>query len=135
MFLFWIWIGIINKLLGGGILGTIDFFLSLNMLCVSFLSFFSFFLSFFSLFSLFFLSFLPLDVFVLDMDWHYKQAPWGGYTWDHRLFPFPEYVMRKFSLFLLLFFFIFVLDMDWHYKQAPWRGYTWIIDFFLSLNM
>jgi len=32
---------------------------------------------------------LPLDVFVLDMDWHVKPA-WGSYTWDSNLFPHPE---------------------------------------------
>ena len=31
---------------------------------------------------------LPLDVFVLDMDWHWKPA-WGSYTWDDNLFPDP----------------------------------------------
>ena len=31
---------------------------------------------------------IPLDVFVLDMDWHTKNA-WTGYSWDKRLFPFP----------------------------------------------
>eukprot|EP00948_MAST-09A_sp_MAST-9A-sp1_P001242 g1242.t1 len=32
---------------------------------------------------------IPLDIFVYDMNWHTKNA-WGGYTWDRRLFPFPE---------------------------------------------
>ena len=31
---------------------------------------------------------IPLDVFVLDMDWHTKND-WTGYTFDSRLFPFP----------------------------------------------
>eukprot|EP01087_Luapelamoeba_hula_P016795 TRINITY_DN519_c1_g1_i1.p1 TRINITY_DN519_c1_g1~~TRINITY_DN519_c1_g1_i1.p1 ORF type:complete len:943 (-),score=155.61 TRINITY_DN519_c1_g1_i1:23-2851(-) len=31
---------------------------------------------------------LPLDVYILDMDWHTKQG-WGGYTFDERLFPVP----------------------------------------------
>lgn len=31
---------------------------------------------------------LPLDVFVLDMDWHRKNN-WGGYTFDEHLFPYP----------------------------------------------
>jgi len=32
---------------------------------------------------------IPLDVFILDMDWHTKDE-WGGYTFDKRLFPHPE---------------------------------------------
>jgi alpha-glucosidase (family GH31 glycosyl hydrolase) len=32
---------------------------------------------------------IPLDVFVLDMDWHRKND-WTGYTFDEHLFPFPE---------------------------------------------
>ena len=35
---------------------------------------------------------LPLDVLVLDMDWHVKPA-WGSYTWDSHLFPAPKDVM------------------------------------------
>lgn len=31
---------------------------------------------------------LPLDVFVLDMDWHVKPA-WGSYSFDRNLFPDP----------------------------------------------
>ena len=31
---------------------------------------------------------LPLDVFVLDMDWHTRQS-WTGYTWNRELFPDP----------------------------------------------
>ena len=31
---------------------------------------------------------LPLDVFVLDMDWHVKPA-WGSYSWDRHLFSDP----------------------------------------------
>lgn len=31
---------------------------------------------------------LPLDVLVLDMNWHNKPA-WGGYSWDRALFPHP----------------------------------------------
>ena len=31
---------------------------------------------------------IPLDVFVLDMDWHTKND-WTGYSWDLRLFPDP----------------------------------------------
>lgn len=32
---------------------------------------------------------LPLDVLVLDMDWHTPHA-WTGYTWNRELFPDPE---------------------------------------------
>src|SRR5918998_1577328 len=32
---------------------------------------------------------LPLDVFVLDMDWHTPDS-WTGYTWNRELFPDPE---------------------------------------------
>jgi alpha-glucosidase (family GH31 glycosyl hydrolase) len=35
---------------------------------------------------------MPLDTFVLDMDWHTKEE-WGGYTWDRHLFPFPADAM------------------------------------------
>lgn len=38
---------------------------------------------------------LPLDVFVLDMDWHVKPA-WGAYTWDNHLFPDPKDVMLNY---------------------------------------
>jgi alpha-glucosidase (family GH31 glycosyl hydrolase) len=38
---------------------------------------------------------LPLDVFVLDMDWHVKPA-WGAYTWDNHLFPDPKDAMLSF---------------------------------------
>ena len=31
---------------------------------------------------------IPLDVFILDMDWHTKYG-WGGYTFDTNLFPIP----------------------------------------------
>ena len=37
---------------------------------------------------------LPLDVFVLDMDWH-KKNEWGGYTWDPNLFPYPNDSMNN----------------------------------------
>ncbi len=36
---------------------------------------------------------IPLDVLVVDMDWHYNQPPrggWTGYTWNRSLFPSPE---------------------------------------------
>ncbi len=35
---------------------------------------------------------IPLDVLVIDMDWHYsdgKRGGWTGYTWDTQLFPNP----------------------------------------------
>lgn len=32
---------------------------------------------------------IPLDTYILDMDWHSKQH-WGGYTIDPHLFPYPE---------------------------------------------
>lgn len=35
---------------------------------------------------------IPLDVLVIDMDWHYsdgKRGGWSGYTWDTQLFPNP----------------------------------------------
>eukprot|EP01094_Clydonella_sp_ATCC50884_P030386 TRINITY_DN9908_c0_g1_i1.p1 TRINITY_DN9908_c0_g1~~TRINITY_DN9908_c0_g1_i1.p1 ORF type:complete len:1085 (-),score=270.03 TRINITY_DN9908_c0_g1_i1:780-3968(-) len=32
---------------------------------------------------------IPLDVYILDMDWHSKEG-WGGYSFDKRLFPFPN---------------------------------------------
>src|SRR4051794_38257737 len=32
---------------------------------------------------------LPLDVFVLDMDWHTTHS-WTGYSWNRRLFPDPR---------------------------------------------
>ncbi|MBN1669312.1 MAG: hypothetical protein JW862_19630, partial [Anaerolineales bacterium] len=32
---------------------------------------------------------LPLDVLVIDMDWHTKEA-WTGYTWNRELFPDPQ---------------------------------------------
>jgi Glycosyl hydrolases family 31/Domain of unknown function (DUF5110) len=32
---------------------------------------------------------LPLDVLVVDMDWHLP-GHWTGYTWNHDLFPDPE---------------------------------------------
>eukprot|EP01125_Pyxidicula_operculata_P005865 TRINITY_DN2050_c0_g6_i2.p1 TRINITY_DN2050_c0_g6~~TRINITY_DN2050_c0_g6_i2.p1 ORF type:complete len:1034 (+),score=272.65 TRINITY_DN2050_c0_g6_i2:380-3481(+) len=32
---------------------------------------------------------VPLDVYILDMDWHTKEG-WGGYSVDTRLFPYPS---------------------------------------------
>lgn len=37
---------------------------------------------------------LPLDNFILDMDWHTKQG-WGGYSFDKSLFPLPEAVFPR----------------------------------------
>ena len=37
---------------------------------------------------------IPLDVFVLDMDWHTKND-WTGYSWDTRLFPYPADTMAS----------------------------------------
>jgi alpha-glucosidase len=36
---------------------------------------------------------LPLDVLVLDMDWHTPDS-WTGYTWNRELFPDPEGFLR-----------------------------------------
>ncbi|MBN9387244.1 MAG: DUF5110 domain-containing protein [Chloroflexi bacterium] len=36
---------------------------------------------------------LPLDVLVLDMDWHTKDS-WTGYSWNRELFPDPEGFLR-----------------------------------------
>ena len=36
---------------------------------------------------------IPLDVLVVDMDWHYTEegrGGWTGYTWNKRLFPSPK---------------------------------------------
>ncbi|MBP3726900.1 MAG: DUF5110 domain-containing protein [Bacteroidaceae bacterium] len=36
---------------------------------------------------------LPLDVLVVDIDWHYlgeNKGGWTGYTWNRRLFPNPD---------------------------------------------
>jgi alpha-glucosidase (family GH31 glycosyl hydrolase) len=36
---------------------------------------------------------IPLDVLVVDMDWHYTEpgkGGWTGYTWNRRLFPDPN---------------------------------------------
>lgn len=35
---------------------------------------------------------IPLDVLVIDMDWHYTEpgkGGWSGWTWNKRLFPNP----------------------------------------------
>eukprot|EP00939_MAST-03C_sp_MAST-3C-sp1_P004520 g4520.t1 len=31
----------------------------------------------------------PLDIFILDMNWH-KKNDWSGYSWDRNLFPYPS---------------------------------------------
>src|SRR3954463_6613798 len=36
---------------------------------------------------------LPLDVLVIDMDWHTPHS-WTGYTWNRELFPDPEGFLR-----------------------------------------
>ncbi|MEA2293192.1 MAG: hypothetical protein QOE86_831 [Solirubrobacteraceae bacterium] len=36
---------------------------------------------------------LPLDVFVLDMDWHTPRS-WTGYSWNRELFPDPPAFLR-----------------------------------------
>jgi len=36
---------------------------------------------------------LPLDVLVIDMDWHTPDA-WTGYTWNRELFPDPPAFLR-----------------------------------------
>jgi hypothetical protein len=36
---------------------------------------------------------LPLDVLVIDMDWHTPDA-WTGYTWNRKLFPDPPAFLR-----------------------------------------
>lgn len=40
---------------------------------------------------------IPLDVMVIDMDWHYTSdglGDWTGYTWNRRLFPDPDKFMQ-----------------------------------------
>lgn len=40
----------------------------------------------------------PLDVLVIDMDWHYSdgiRGGWTGYTWNEELFPDPEGLLRE----------------------------------------
>ena len=32
---------------------------------------------------------MPLDIMVLDMNWH-KKNDWSGYSWDKHLFPYPK---------------------------------------------
>ena len=36
---------------------------------------------------------IPVEVLVIDMDWHYTDeghGGWTGWTWNRRLFPEPE---------------------------------------------
>lgn len=40
---------------------------------------------------------IPLDVLVIDMDWHYTEpgkGGWTGYTWNRRLFPDPKGLLK-----------------------------------------
>lgn len=40
---------------------------------------------------------IPIDVFTLDMDWHYTEegkGGWSGYTWNRNLFPNPEGLIK-----------------------------------------
>jgi len=40
---------------------------------------------------------IPLDVLVIDMDWHYTESgkgSWTGYTWNRRLFPNPDKLLN-----------------------------------------
>ena len=37
---------------------------------------------------------LPLDVLVLDMNWHTKND-WTGYSFDTRLYPFPDELFKS----------------------------------------
>lgn len=42
----------------------------------------------------------PLDVLVIDMDWHYSdgiRGGWTGYTWNEELFPDPEGLLKEFD--------------------------------------
>ena len=38
---------------------------------------------------------LPLDVLVLDMNWHTKRSGWGGYSWDETLHPRPSEMLGQ----------------------------------------
>lgn len=43
---------------------------------------------------------IPLDVLVVDMDWHYTEknkGGWTGYTWNRRLFPDPDGFLKWLS--------------------------------------
>lgn len=42
----------------------------------------------------------PLDVLVIDMDWHYSdgiRGGWTGYTWDETIFPDPAGLLSEFD--------------------------------------
>jgi len=39
---------------------------------------------------------VPLDIFILDMNWH-KKNDWSGYSWDQNLFPYPKDTMTYLS--------------------------------------
>lgn len=42
----------------------------------------------------------PLDVLVIDMDWHYSdgvKGGWTGYTWNDELFPDPAGLLKEFD--------------------------------------
>jgi len=42
----------------------------------------------------------PLDVLVIDMDWHYSdgiRGGWTGYTWNEELFPDPAGLLKEFD--------------------------------------
>jgi len=42
----------------------------------------------------------PLDVLVIDMDWHYSdgvKGGWTGYTWNEELFPDPAGLLKEFD--------------------------------------
>jgi len=41
---------------------------------------------------------IPLDVLVIDMDWHYsdgRKGGWTGYTWNRELFPDPQALLQE----------------------------------------
>ncbi len=45
---------------------------------------------------------IPLDVYVLDMDWHTKND-WTGYSWDLRLFPNPTDTLSELKVKMTFF--------------------------------
>ena len=73
----------------------------------------------------------PLDVLVIDMDWHYTEqckGAWGGYTWNDRLFPdHAKFLKWVKSNNLNVTFNLHPADgvnpYDTHYKDmARWMG-------------
>jgi hypothetical protein len=70
----------------------------------------------------------PLDVFVLDMDWHTKQG-WGGYSWDKSLFPLPNVRIHLVQLLLFsspplaLTCFFFFFDGTLAPLNVPWLSF------------